>query len=63
MLSIIGAFQGGFFQESTINACEQYPHDLISISLEALSAGTVAARVIYAYELALQNLEGKEPIL
>ncbi|HMF33745.1 MAG TPA: hypothetical protein VKK79_20135 [Candidatus Lokiarchaeia archaeon] len=55
ILCIIGAFQAGFFHEETFKACQEYPLDLISVSPYALSAGSVAARVIYAFELGLEK--------
>jgi rRNA small subunit pseudouridine methyltransferase Nep1 len=57
VLCIIGAFQAGFFQDTTLQACEEYPHDIVSISAYALSAGSVGARVIYAFELGMGSGE------
>ncbi len=52
-LCVIGAFQEGFFQTSTLQELRKQPFHLMSISASGLSAGTVASRVIYAYEMAM----------
>jgi len=51
-LCVIGAFQGGFFQARTLQELNKKPSHLMSISPLGLSAGTVASRVTYAYEMA-----------
>ncbi len=52
-LCVIGAFQEGFFQAPTLQELRKQPFHLMSISPSGLSAGTVASRVIYAYEMAM----------
>ncbi len=52
-LCVIGAFQEGFFQSRTLQELKKESHHLMSIASLGLSAGTVASRIIYAYELAM----------
>ncbi len=51
-LCVIGAFQEGFFQSPTLQELRKQPFHLMSISPSGLTAGTVASRVLYAYEIA-----------
>ncbi len=52
-LCVIGAFQEGYFQSRTLQELRKQPFHLMSIAASGLSAGTVASRVMYAYELAM----------
>ncbi len=58
-LCIIGAFQEGFFQPSTMQELRKQPFHLLSISGLGLTAGTVASRVIYAFEMAMDTKSRK----
>ncbi len=52
-LCVIGAFQEGFFHPPTMQEFRKQPFHLMSISPSGLTAGTVAGRVLYAYEMAM----------
>ncbi len=60
-LCVIGAFQEGQFQARTQQELTKKSAHLMSISPAGLSAGTVASRVIYAYEMAT-NLEPRNKL-
>ncbi len=58
-LCVIGAFQEGIFQSSTLQELRKQPFHLMSIAPSGMTAGTVASRVIYAYEMAMGALSRK----
>ncbi|OLS14810.1 MAG: suppressor Mra1 family protein [Promethearchaeota archaeon CR_4] len=60
VMVVIGAFQGGFFQGKTLQELRKKPSHLMSISPLGLTASTVASRVMYAYEMAMNREHHKD---